>query len=161
MPDARPAPNDTREPEPRARERCGVVVIGHGCTASALVAAAQAIVPGSLEDVIALDAGAGRTPAFDAEVCAAIERADRGHGILLLVDLIGSSPCACGLKESAGHGFAMLTGLNLAMLAKLALLERDHATPRELAEACRDSASRSLCMRVHDAPEAGVCPATE
>jgi len=55
----------------------------------------------------------------------------------------------CGIKESAGHGLAVVTGLNLAMLTKLALADRS-SSPRELAQACADSASRSVCIKVMD-----------
>ncbi|HVI00528.1 MAG TPA: hypothetical protein VM869_17545 [Enhygromyxa sp.] len=130
--------------------KCGVVLISHGHTATALLEAARAIIPGDgLADVIALDAGAGQTPELRTKVCAAIERVDEGRGILLLADLMGSSPCMCGINESAGHGIAVVSGLNLAMLTKLALLDR-RSSPRELAEACADSARRSIVVKVQD-----------
>ncbi len=130
--------------------KCGIVLIGHGSTASSMLDAARTIIPGEgLADVIAIDAGCGRTPELEARVCAAIEEVDEGRGILLIADLMGSSPCMCGIRESAGHGIAVISGLNLAMLTKLALLDR-RSTPRELAEACADSATRSICVKVRD-----------
>jgi len=130
--------------------KCGVVLIGHGQTASALLTAVRQIIPGDgLADVVAIDAGAGRTPELSQRVCAAIEDVDEGRGILLLADLMGSSPCMCGVKQSLGHGFALVTGLNLAMLTKLATADR-RQSPRELAAACADSAQRSVCVQVHD-----------
>ena len=130
--------------------KCGVVLISHGHTATALLEAARAIVPGEgLADVVALDAGIGQTPELRIKVCAAIERVDEGRGILLLADLMGSSPCMCGIAESAGHGIAVVAGLNLAMLTKLALLDR-RSSPRELAEACADTARRSIIVKVND-----------
>jgi PTS system mannose-specific IIA component len=130
------------------------VLIGHGGTASALLAAARAILPSAgpgngLADVIAIDAGVGQTPELTARVCAAVEQVDEGRGILLIADLMGSSPCKCGIQQSTGHGFALVSGLNLAMLTKLALADR-RQSPRELAEACADSARRSVCVEVHD-----------
>lgn len=127
--------------------KCGVVLIGHGNSASALLEAARAIIPGDgLADVIALDAGAGQTPELRAVICDAIQRVDEGRGILLLADLMGSSPCMCGISESVGHGIAVVSGLNLAMLTKLAIADR-RSSPRELAEACADSAQRSICVK--------------
>ena len=134
--------------------KCGVVLIGHGQTATALLTAARTIIPGDgLADIVALDAGAGQTPELRAKVCAAVGEVDEGRGILLLVDLMGSSPCMCGINESAGHGIAVVAGLNLAMLTKLALADR-RSSPRELAEACADSARRSICVKVNDS----ACP---
>ena len=130
--------------------KCGVVLIGHGNTASALLEAARAIIPGDgLADMIALDAGIGQTPELRAVVCDAIARVDEGRGILLLADLMGSSPCMCGIKESVGHGIAVVAGLNLAMLTKLAVIDRQKS-PRELAEACADSAMRSIKLEIND-----------
>jgi PTS system mannose-specific IIA component len=135
---------------PRLLAKCGIVIIGHGNTASTLLDAARQLIPGEgLADVIAIDAGAGKTPELEARVLAAVEQVDEGQGILLITDLMGSSPCMCGMRESAGHGVAVVTGLNLAMLAKLATLDRQ-ATPRQLAEACADSVGRSICVKIRD-----------
>ncbi|MFV8753306.1 PTS sugar transporter subunit IIA [Nannocystaceae bacterium ST9] len=141
--------------------KCGIVIIGHGNTATALLDAARQLIPGEgLADAIAIDAGAGKTPEFEARVVAAIEMVDEGRGILLIADLMGSSPCMCGMRESAGHGLAVVTGLNLAMLAKLATLDR-RTSPRELADACADSVGRSICVKVRDGeskpPTSGPC----
>jgi len=133
-----------------ATAKCGVVLIGHGSSATALLEAVKAIVAGDgLADAIALDAGIGQTPELSAKVCAAIQRVDEGRGVLLLADLMGSSPCMCGINESVGHGLAVVSGLNLAMLTKLAMADRQRS-PRELAEACADSARRSVSVRVRD-----------
>jgi mannose PTS system EIIA component len=134
--------------------KCGIVLIGHGNTASTMLEAARSIVPDSLGGVIAIDAGAGQTPELVARVCAAVEQVDEGRGILLVADLMGSSPCMCGLRQSVGNGqgkggFALVTGLNLAMLTKLAVADR-HGDLCELAEACADSARRSVCVKIHE-----------
>ncbi|NJK89672.1 MAG: hypothetical protein HC923_09885 [Myxococcales bacterium] len=55
----------------------------------------------------------------------------------------------CGIRESAGHGIAVLSGLNLAQLTKLATLDR-RSSPRELADACADSSTRSICVKVRE-----------
>lgn len=149
-------------PEPAeqvdATAKCGVVLIGHGHTPSALLEAARAIVPGDgLADVVAIDAGIGQTPELRAKICAAIEQIDEGRGVLLLADLMGSSPCMCGINESAGHGIAVVSGLNLAMLTKLAIADR-RSSPRELAEACADSGRRSVAVKVNDRQS---CPTGE
>ncbi|PRQ03264.1 PTS system fructose IIA component [Enhygromyxa salina] len=148
--EASPSPAPSVEPSDSSAAKCGIVLIGHGNTASALLAAARDIIPGDgLADIIAIDAGAGQTPELRAGVCSAVEEVDEGRGILLLTDLMGSSPCMCGLNESAGHGLALVTGLNLAMLTKLALADR-RSSLRELANACADSTRRSVCVKIRD-----------
>ncbi len=140
----------SRPPAENLLAKCGIVIIGHGSTATALLEAARQLIPGEgLANAIAIDAGAGRTPEFEARVVAAINRVDEGRGILLIADLMGSSPCMCGMRESAGHGLAVVTGLNLAMLTKLATLDR-RTSPRELADACAESVGRSICVKVLD-----------
>jgi mannose/fructose-specific phosphotransferase system component IIA len=146
MPDGSSTSSTT--PLAHADACCGVVLIGHGATASTLLAAARDIVPGSLTAVVAIDAGAGQTPELTARVCKAVEDADEGRGILLITDLMGSSPCMCGIKQSLGHGFALLTGLNLALLTKLAVTDL-HVSPSELAETCAESVRRSVCVKIH------------
>jgi PTS system mannose-specific IIA component len=135
--------------------KCGIVLIGHGNTASTMLDAARSIMPDCLPGAIAVDAGCGETPELTAKICAVIEKVDEGRGILLLADLMGSSPCMCGIRESTGHsehGVALVTGLNLAMLTKLAVADR-HADLCVLAEACADSARRSVCVKIQE-PEA-------
>lgn len=145
-----PAPKRAASPREDAEAKCGIVLIGHGTTATALLEAARNIIPGEgLADIIAIDAGLGQTPELTARVCAAVEDVDEGRGILIIADLMGSSPCMCGIKNSAGHGYALVSGLNLAMLTKLAVADR-RQSPRKLANACADSAERSICLKVHD-----------
>ncbi len=125
--------------------RVGVVLIGHGNTATDLLAAARGILgKDALEGVEALDAGAGRTPAFAASVCDAIAAEDEGAGVLVLVDLVGASPCACASSEAAEHAIRIVGGLNLAMLVKLAGIDRSAVTLEGLAAALLDAGHRSV-----------------
>jgi PTS system mannose-specific IIA component len=124
----------------------GVVIVGHGDSASRLLTAARAIVPGGLDDLVAVDAGLGQTPELEQRLCDGIETADRGRGVLLIVDLLGSSPCSCGMREATGHDLRTLSGLNLAMLLKLANTDRAAMDVGELAEACAESGRRAIVV---------------
>lgn len=124
----------------------GVVVVGHGRSASALLSAAEGILGGALADVIAVDAGVGEDAALRERLGAAVTAADRGAGVLLVADMFGASPCACGIRMAAGHPIAVLAGLNLAMLLKLATLDRAALAPAELAQACSDSGRRAITV---------------
>lgn len=126
----------------------GVVVVGHGCTASALLAAARGILgPQTLPDVVAVDAGEGETPDLSEAICAAIDTADQGRGVAILVDLVGASPCNCAQRQGDGHEIGVVAGLNLAMLLKLAALDRRTLGPAELASACADTGQRAVTVR--------------
>jgi mannose PTS system EIIA component len=125
----------------------GVAIVGHGDTASRLLEAARGIVDSpALDDVVAVDAGIGETPALGARLCDAIEEQDHGRGVVVLVDLLGASPCRCAQREGDGHGLCVVSGLNLAMLLKLAGLDRDKLSAEQVAAACADSGRRAVMV---------------
>lgn len=123
----------------------GVVLVGHGETASNLLAAARKILgEEALNDVVAVDAGPGKTPELSAQMCESISQAEHGAGVLLMVDLLGASPCTCGMQEAFGHKLAILSGLNLAMLLKLATVDRNQLSPIAVANACAETGRKSV-----------------
>ncbi|MEE9384033.1 MAG: PTS sugar transporter subunit IIA [Nannocystaceae bacterium] len=130
--------------------RVGVVIVGHGRVATGLLEAALPIVGDGLRDVICVDAGAGQTPDLQDQLCRAMETADGGLGVLLIVDLIGASPCSCGMKEGSGREFAVVSGMNLAMMLKLASLRDRIQRPHELAAACAESGRRAITVQGRD-----------
>lgn len=137
----------------------GVVLVGHGHSASALLGAAAGVVgPGALAGVAAIDAGLGQSADLDRRMHDAVTAADAGAGVLLIADMFGSSPCACGIRQAMGHRLAVLAGLNLAMLVKLATLDREALAPAELAQACADSARRAISVQTPKLSE-GTPPA--
>ena len=113
--------------------------------ASVLLDAARGVVGEEpLADVVAIDAGEGRDEALDASVCAQIDRVDAGRGVVVLVDLLGSSPFVCGQQEAREHQGTVVSGLNLAMLCKLATLDRSAWTAEEIAAGVAASGRRSV-----------------
>ena len=123
----------------------GVALVGHGRTASELLAAARGIVGAeALADIVAIDADVGETPELTSQVCEGIDRVDRGDGVLVIVDLLHASPCRCAQREGTGHDIVVLGGLNLAMLLKLAGVDRGSVSAAELAQACADSGKRAV-----------------
>ena len=135
-----------------AAAQVGVVLVGHGRSASALLGAAEGIVGGeALAGVVAVDAGAGETSDLRTRMCDAVLAADHGAGVLMIADMYGSSPCSCGIRMAAGHPLVVLAGLNLAMLLKLATLDRAALAPAELAAACGDSGRRAIAV-THQSP---------
>lgn len=137
--------------------RVGVALVGHGDTATQMLEAAKGILPvDALADVVAVDAGPGETPELGPKLCDTIESLDQGMGVVLLVDLLGASPCQCATRQGAGHEFAILSGMNLAMILKLATLDRAAMAPAEIAQACADSGQRSVKVNLfgQDKPRA-------
>lgn len=141
----------------------GVVVVGHGSSATALLDAARGVVgDAAVADFVAVDAGLGEGPAglLSSELCQVIEDVDEGGGVVMLVDLLGASPCQCAQQQGEGHEVVLVSGLNLAMLLKMASLDRSAQTPAALAEACQDSGRRAVTSRAVGKP-AGQTPNTE
>ncbi|MEM7151856.1 MAG: hypothetical protein AAF799_03395 [Myxococcota bacterium] len=126
----------------------GVVLVGHGRTASELLAAAEGIVgPDALGGIIAVDAGRGETPRLGEELCDVLEQADAGRGVLVVVDLWGASPCSCAQLQAGSRRVTTLSGLNLAILLKLAALDRGTLELPAIAEACADSGRRAVQIK--------------
>ena len=52
----------------------------------------------------------------------ALERADKGDGVLVLTDMLGGTPSNMSLSFLEDHRVEVVTGLNLPMLIKLATM---------------------------------------
>ena len=98
----------------------GVVVITHGQLATELLNAAEMIV-GDLPRFAAVSIGWHDDVMVAREAIAkAIERVDSGAGVLLLTDMFGGTPSNLGLAFLEAGRVEVVTGVNLAMLIKLA-----------------------------------------
>ncbi len=134
-----------------AQSAVGVLVVGHGATASRLLSAALDIAPaGTLTSVEAVDAGPGESPEFARAICQGVLRVDHGRGVVVMVDLLGASPCTCAQQQGGTHDLIVLSGLNLAMLLKLASLNLTRLTAREVADACAESARRAVAVSTQE-----------
>ncbi len=129
----------------RSEPPVGVVVITHDQAAVSLVAAAFAIV-GELPGVTAVCVGVGEDfTAIVGKISRGCDEVDEGAGVVLLVDVHGSSPFHAAMSMLDGTRPAeVLCGVNLPMLIKLATVERRQVAPATLAEELRDSGRRSI-----------------
>jgi mannose/fructose/sorbose-specific phosphotransferase system IIA component len=123
----------------------GVVVVTHGDAAVAMLSAAREIL-GRVPAVCAVSAAVGEPMAPLVEkISAACEQVDQGGGVLLLVDVHGSTPFHAAMSMLDGTRPAeVLCGVNLPMLIKLANIDRTQGPPVVLAEELRDSGRRSI-----------------
>jgi PTS system mannose-specific IIA component len=123
----------------------GVVVVTHDQAALSLVAGAFAIV-GQLPAVTAVCVGVGESFTRIVEkISRGCEEVDQGSGVLLLVDVHGSSPFHAAMAMLDGTRPAeVLCGVNLPMLIKLATIDRREGPPVVLAEGLRDVGRRSI-----------------
>ena len=100
----------------------GVVVVTHGQLAIELLNATEMIV-GDLPRFTAVSIG-WHDDVNDArdEIAQAIERVKGDGGVLLLTDMFGGTPSNLGMTFLAPNVLEVITGVNLAMLIKLAAL---------------------------------------
>jgi mannose PTS system EIIA component len=142
-------PVDEGEPTPEARagEALSVILVGHGDTASALLTAARDICPHGLEDVHAVDAGSGDCAALSERMGALMESVPDHHDMLLIVDIVGSSPWRRCVNSTMDRRAAIvLGGLSISMLLKLAMVDRRGMDAKSVADACAGSAKRAIVV---------------
>lgn len=131
-------------PDPN-RPIVGVVVVTHEGAANSLCGAARAILGNvPMLEAVACDMGES-VQELTAKVASACQRVDRGAGVLLLVDVHGSTPFHAAMTMLDGARPAeVLCGVNLPMLIKLSTVDRRDLTPSELAEILREIGRRSI-----------------
>jgi PTS system mannose-specific IIA component len=132
---------------PRRKEEpmLGVVVVTHDQAALSMVAALFAIV-GALPAVTAVCVGVGEAfPKIVEKISRGCEEVDQGAGVLMLVDVHGSTPFHAAMSMLDGTRAAeVLCGVNLPMLIKMATIDRRLTPPMTLAEELRDAGRRSI-----------------
>jgi PTS system mannose-specific IIA component len=123
----------------------GVVVVTHGGAGHCLLDAAASIV-GPIDAAEAVSVM--MEDSFDTvihHVEHACNDVDQGAGVVILVDIHGSSPFqACLAMLDGTRAVEIVCGVNLPMLLKLATVDRRELRPYELAELLRDVGRRSI-----------------
>jgi PTS system mannose-specific IIA component len=122
----------------------GAVVVTHGGVGRALLEAAEQIV-GPLAGVAVVGVRPGEPPEpLAARIEAAAAEVDGGAGVLVLGDLLGSTPAnICSRLLEGARPMALLCGVNLAMLLKLSTIDRSLG-PAALAGQLRDTGLRAI-----------------
>lgn len=114
----------------------GIVVAAHGHLAEELVSTARGIV-GELTHTTTCSVQPGAAlEDIRAQMKRAVEAVDTGEGVLVLVDLLGGSPCTQGLTlctQTRTH-LEVVSGVNLPMLLKAASLRAASPPLGELAQ---------------------------
>lgn len=95
----------------------GLVIVTHGDTGASLISEAEFILGQSMDDVqyVAFNQSGDQREQM-IRIHQAITAADHGDGVLVLTDLIGSSPSNRVTSLMDHFDAAMVTGINLAML---------------------------------------------
>lgn len=118
----------------------GILLVTHAGIASALLQQADGIIGDPLDTIEVLEVAEQQATTLD-ELAAAIARADRGQGVLILTDLPCATPANLALKAATDR-CRVISGLNLPML--LRAWNYRHEAPETLAGIALEGARRAL-----------------
>ena len=123
----------------------GLVVATHGRLAEELLRTAEGIV-GKLERCEAVSIGAGTSmDECRARLAQAVERADDGHGVLVLTDMFGGTPANLALTF-LDEKVEVVTGVNLPMILKLATARQEKMTLKAAAELMTSHGQKNITL---------------
>ncbi|MEM1237784.1 MAG: PTS fructose transporter subunit IIA [Pseudomonadota bacterium] len=129
----------------------GIVIVAHGGLAAEYKSAVEHVV-GQQDGIrsVSIEATHDRTLKQE-EICRAADEVDTGDGVVLVIDMFGSSPSNLSLRACQPSGRKILYGANLPMLVKLAKMRRK---PLEQAVDAALVAGRKYIDQLTVAPEA-------
>lgn len=102
----------------------GIVIVAHGGLAKEYLAAVEHIL-GPQRGIVPVSIGADdNRDDKTAEIMAAADRVDMGHGVVVVTDMFGGSPSNLSLPACINGSRKIMAGANLPMLIKLAKLRQ-------------------------------------
>jgi len=112
----------------------GLVLVTHGKLAEEFRLALEHVVgPQQLIETICI----GPEDDMDQrrqDIVAAVERADTGHGLIILTDMFGGTPSNLSISVMNTGKVEVIAGMNLPMLIKLAGIRADNDMEKALLE---------------------------
>ena len=98
----------------------GIVVVGHGRLAEEMVQTLEGVL-GPIDGLVAVATKYDDSPeAIRASIEAAVERVDRGRGVIIATDMLGDTPTNQSLSIARHTGAEVIAGVNMPILIKLA-----------------------------------------
>lgn len=128
----------------------GVVVISHGKLCEGIMDSVS-MVAGEVKQAQSVSLKPGQSPEdYREQLKQAIEAADTGMGVLVLVDLLGGTPFNTIGFLSQDYNVGIVTGMNMAMLITVALQREDETTLKELMEMAKNASHEGIQTLIHD-----------
>ena len=128
--------------------RVRILIVTHGAIAGEMLATLRQLLGDAVgDDFAALEIPVGGVRQDTAaRISEAVAALDDGAGVVVAVDLHGSTPanCTADLVRAHERPLAVLAGVNLPMLMKLATLAREGTTPGELARGAAETGRKSI-----------------
>jgi mannose PTS system EIIA component len=123
----------------------GVVIVAHYRLGEEFLQALRLIVPdASGFDAVSIEPKQG-VDEMRATIAEAIDRVDRGSGVLILTDMFGGTPSNIALSFLGERRVEVVTGVNLPMLIKLATLRKEQPL-EELASFIKGYGQRNISL---------------
>jgi PTS system mannose-specific IIA component len=131
----------------------GVVVVAHYRLGDELLQALRLIVPeASGFEAVSVEPKQS-VEDMRASIAEAIDRVERGAGVLILTDMFGGTPSNIALSFLGERRVEVVTGVNLPMLIKLATLRKEQPL-EELAPFIKGYGQRNISLASELLPEA-------
>jgi PTS system mannose-specific IIA component len=139
----------TEESRGKKEPSIGVLVVAHGDLPGTLVRVVEGILGTRLEvEAVSVgwedDVGGSRE-----RIQQAVERADRGRGVLILTDMFGGTPTNVALPFLKSGGVEIVTGVNLPMMIKVPNIQQGAGSLREAADRLRDLGQGAIQLATH------------
>ncbi|MDX8408363.1 MAG: PTS sugar transporter subunit IIA, partial [Mariprofundaceae bacterium] len=140
----------------------GIVLIGHNRIASEMLAAVEHVV-GEQPLMQALDVRPDTEPEeLHTALQARIQGCDVGHGVLVLADMFGGTPCNVAMGCFRPGRVEVISGFNLPLLIKAVALRGEQTDLLRLAERVLAAGRQYMCLASHVAGAGSGCrPAGE
>jgi PTS system mannose-specific IIA component len=124
----------------------GIVLFGHGKLTEEFLRAAEMILgPQEVVVAIGVEPDEGETVIVD-RLNEAIDRADRGEGVLLLTDMFGGTPMNMSCRYLEDTRVEVVTGINLASLIRALTGRGKELSLSELAADIADYGRRDISV---------------
>lgn len=112
-------------PERSRRMKVGVVIVSHHEIGKELLKATESIVKENLSFKSVAIFPSYTLESSQKKILEAVKEVDQGHGVLILSDLFGASPCNACLPVLKRGEVELVTGMNLPMVIKLFSLQQE------------------------------------
>jgi PTS system mannose-specific IIA component len=123
----------------------GVVIVTHRELAEALISVCDLIM-GHQEGMLAVSLDPSEPPETSmGQIKTGLTQVNNGNGVIILTDMLGGTPSNLSLSFLQEGKVEVVTGVNLPMLMKLALL-RETKDLKEVASALRQSGQQGITV---------------
>lgn len=119
-----------------------IVIVSHGDLGDALIRATE-MITGPTEHLFSVSLLPDESPEGFGEKLAMASQEIGGEETLVLIDLLGGTPCNVAVHQVLKGNVECVTGVNLPMLLEL-VMSRDDASLPELAEAIAQAGREAI-----------------